>query len=442
MRNLFLFLLLPSVLFGQKNYADLIERHMQAQMQVNQFSGVVLVAKNDSIVFKKAYGLASRETNISNEPGTKFRIASITKQFTAACILLLEQRGQVSVNDKLSKYFPDFPNGDSISLHQLLCHRSGIGDYSDSKKYYSKTHLYSHDEIIAHIKKMKTNFPPGTKYSYSNSNYFLLGCIIEKISGKSFEDFVTENIFKPLSMKNSGVDKTGATIPGEAKGYELHKKTYQPAQSIQLDAAYAAGAIYSTVDDLYRWSLALSSTNLLFDASKAKMFTSYSFTEEHYGYGAIMDSFFVYPRIWHSGGIDGFTAQLVRFPESKITITLLSNNEADCTGIANMLSGIMLDKTVAEPFKPEAVQQNVTMLKKYTGKYNTKDPVEIILKGHTLYRHRPQGKDVALKSEGVNKFAYADNSQRHVEFIVDTSGNVQSVDFYIMQIKVESWDKR
>ena len=179
MKKIFLFLLLPLTVAAQKNYPQLLDQYMQAQADLRGFNGAVLVMKQNKVMLRKGYGLADREWNIPNTPDAKFRIGSVTKQFTAACILQLIEAGKLSPEDKLSKFYPDFPKGDSVTIHMLLNHTSGIASYTDQKNFMDVATLpWSKDSIISYFKNLPYNFSPGTKWAYNNSGYFLLGCII------------------------------------------------------------------------------------------------------------------------------------------------------------------------------------------------------------------------------------------------------------------------
>src|SRR5215510_10535673 len=220
MKKFFLFLLLPVTLTAQKNYSKLLEEYMQAQTDVKDFSGTVLVMKQNKVMLKKGYGMADREWNIANTTDAKFRIGSVTKQFTAACILQLIEAGKLSLDDKLSKFYPDFPKGDSVTIHMLLNHTSGISNYTDQKNFMEVATLpWSKDSIISYFKKVPYNFSPGSKWAYNNSGYFLLGCIIEKVTGQSYKDYLQQHILDKLGMKNSGVDRSDTILAMRAKGY-------------------------------------------------------------------------------------------------------------------------------------------------------------------------------------------------------------------------------
>lgn len=424
-------LLFPAFVLGQKDYSVLIENYMKAQVSVNDFSGTVLIIKKNRVVLKKAYGLADREWNINNSIDTKYRIGSITKQFTAASILLLEEKGKLSVNDKLSIYFPDFPKGDSITLHLLLCHRSGIGDYSEGARFDTLSKFkYSTWFMLSYIKKLPFDFFPGSKYNYCNSNYYLLGCIIEKVSGLSFHDFVKQHILDPLKMENTSVEILEEIVNKRAKGYERTNNGFINESYYTMELLYSAGAMYSTVEDLYKWDQAMSNETLLSKASMKKMFTSYTFNDTHYGYGAVIDTFQNRQSIWHSGGGFAFNASISRYPFDSSCVVVLSNNQSNAEGVLNALSGIILDTDVQVPYIHKQYSINSKDLEKYVGKwkgeYNkVRSEMEIYIKNSKLYRRTPNADDLELIPESETKFYYADGSDRQFEFVLSKKGSVE-----------------
>lgn len=436
MYRLLTLLLFPTFLFGQNNYSDLADKYIQAQVNINDFSGTVLITKNNQVIIKKAYGLADREWNINNTIDTKFRIGSITKQFTAASILLLEEKGKLSVDDKLSKYFPDFPKGDSITIHLLLCHRSGIGDYTNDERFDTLSKFrYSTDFMVSYIKKLPFEFFPNSNYSYCNSNYYLLGCIIEKLSGLSFHDFVKQNILVPLDMKNTSVEILEEIVDKRAKGYERTKDGYINEGYYSMELLYSAGAMYSTIEDLYNWDIAMKKGTLLSNGSMKKMFTPYTLNETHYGYGSVIDTFQNHPRIWHSGGGFAFNSNIDRFPVNNICVVVLSNNQSNAEGISKGLSAIMFDIDVQSPYLHKTYSLNPKTLEKYLGKwvgYIDKEKSEIVLytKNGKLFRSTPNSVDLELIPESETKFYYSDDSDRQMEFVVNKKGVVESAWFY------------
>lgn len=301
--------------YAQKEMARQIDRLCIER----NFNGAVLVVNKGQVILSKGYGLANYEEKTPNSPDTVFRIASLSKQFTAAAILLLEERGLLKTDDPLSKYIPDFANGDRIALHHLLTHTSGITDYI-SLVEKTGDHAYSPTELIAQIKDKPLLFNPGEKFAYSNSNYALLGYIIEQVSGMSYGDFMAENIIKPLGMENTGY-APNETLPGRAVGYD-NIRDGSKATPMNLTVAYAAGGLESTVQDLYKWLQALDGTTLLSEKSRNKMFTRHL---SNYGYGWMI-SHFSEDIMWHSGSLNGFLSVIYRDTKQDNAIIILCNN--------------------------------------------------------------------------------------------------------------------
>ncbi len=427
--------LLPSLVFGQKDYSALAEKYIQAQVTVNDFSGTILILKNSQTLLNKAYGLADREWNIANTIDTKFRIGSITKQFTAISILQLVDKGKLSLADPIAKYIPDFPKGDKISIHLLLCHRSGIGDYAEDSLLNNLIKFkHSPDNMIPFIEKLPFDFEPNTSYMYSNSNYYLLGCIIEKVSGLSFHDYVHQNILTPVNLQNTGVEITDEIITKKARGYQHSEKGFINEMYYAVEILFSAGGMYSTTDDLNKLDIALKNGKLLSKESIKKMFTPYTLNDTHYGYGSVIDTVQNHPRIWHSGGGFAFNSIISRFPNDSITVIVMSNNQSNSEGIANALSAILFDHDVQVPYihKPYAV--NPKTLEKYVGKWfgyvdKSKSEIEIYIKDNKLYRKTQNATDLELIPETETKFYYSDGSDRQLEFLINKKGHIEEAWF-------------
>ena len=230
----------------------------------------VLVAKDGNVLYRKGFGYADIKNKIPVTPDTKFRIGSVTKQFTAAAILKLQENNLLSVNDKLSKFIPDFPRGDEVTIHQLLTHTSGIHSYTGKDDFIDKvTKTISPDSLVNLIKKDPYDFNPGEKWQYNNSGYFLLGYIISKVSGKPYAQYLKETFFDPLHMENTGIHYAGIKLENEAKGYSRNNNKYEEALNWDMSWAGGAGAIYSTVDDLLKWNQALYGGKVLNEKSLA-----------------------------------------------------------------------------------------------------------------------------------------------------------------------------
>jgi CubicO group peptidase (beta-lactamase class C family) len=300
-------------------------------------SGAVLVAHN-GMLFEKGYDLADKDANIPNTPQTRFRIGSITKQFTAMAILILQDRGKLHVQDPICLYVPDCPQDwQPITIENLLTHTSGIPDYINSPDFVATwTEPATPEELIARFKDMPLEFPPGSRFKYSNSGYTLLGYIIERASGQSYATFLRENIFVPLKMNNTGYDATYPPLPQHATGYYrgyIKPTPYDPS------VLYAAGALYSTVEDLDAWDQALIMHKLLSRQALDAMFTPHIpcpppgpggcllHEDLGYGYGWFIASESQGRLIYHVGHIDGFFTYNGFYPQSNLVVVVLSNLE-------------------------------------------------------------------------------------------------------------------
>jgi CubicO group peptidase (beta-lactamase class C family) len=427
MRALLLLMLLPLLSTAQKNHAQILDQYMKAQTRIKGFSGSVLVVQKNKILLNNGFGLADRQWGLANTPSTKFRIGSITKQFTAACIMQLVEQGKLSLDDRLNKFFPDFPKGDSVTIHMLLNHSSGIASYTDQKDFGAVSRLsWPRDSIISFFRNRPYNFPPGTGWKYNNSGYFLLGSIIEKITGQSYSDYLRQHILAPLGMNNTGTDNTDTILPQRAYGYSKRGKSFVNAQWIAMEWPFSAGVIYSTTEDLYKWDRALLGNNVINATSRQKMFTP---GKSNYGYGIIIDSLEKHFRIWHNGGIPGFTSNISRFVNDDICIIVLSNNESNADGIAEGLADILFDIPVEIPYEHKEFKIDTSVLDRYVGKYKAFLTIEVIRKNGKLYRHRDGTPDIELVPESNTKFFYSDDSDRQLEFELDASGKVTKIWF-------------
>lgn len=309
---------------------DQLLRHYVAN---DQFNGVALVTDQGKVIFTKAYGLGNREWQIPNTPTTKFRLGSITKQFTATLILQLVEQGKLQLAGRVTDYLPDYPKttGDKITIHHLLTHTSGIPNFTDFPHFFETQSRdpYTPQTFIKKFADLPLDFEPGSAFAYDNSGYFLLGVIIERVTGKPYAQVLRERIFTPVGMLNSGYDSAATILSQRAAGYDKSSTGYVNTPYLDMSIPYASGSLYSTVEDLYRWDQALYTAQLLNDSSKDKMFTPF---REHYGYGwnitkeAVgQDSLLV---MAHAGGINGFLDIIVRIPSRKQLIVLLNNTSS------------------------------------------------------------------------------------------------------------------
>jgi len=320
--------------FGQMNTSAAFQEadaYLQDQTAKGMFRGSVLVGIDGKIVFESGYGFADEEWNAKNTPTTKFHIASLTKQFTATCILLLQKRHQLQVQDSISKYVPNLPSTwQNITLHQLLTHTSGIPNYAEMPRVDQTLNRTgaSLRELVDLAATKPLEFPPGTQLHYTNTGYTLLGMVIEKVSGMSYAEFLEKNIFVPLGMKDSGHDLQSKILPQRASGYMRQKDHIVNADFIDMSIPNAAGSIYSTVEDMYRWNEAIANETLLSPASTKAMFETYPetlFQGQHYGYGVVLAERFGKTLYYHGGGVKGFETVLQRYPKERVSIVVLEN---------------------------------------------------------------------------------------------------------------------
>ena len=340
---------------------------MNVYTQAGRFFGTVLVAQHGVPIFRKAYGLANREWSITNTLETKFRIASVTKQFTAAAILQLRDQGRLSLEDPVSKHYPGAPSAwASITLHHLLTHTSGIPSYSNAplSQLYSGSRIDRTPEaLIALTRDKPLEFLPGSKFEYDNTGYVLLGQIIENVSGQSYAAYLENRIFGPLGMRHTGYDESTRILPARASGYTLDDRGLRNAHFISMTQPYAAGSLYSTVGDLLIWDQALHASRVISAASVVAMFTDYGFG---YGFGEYIGKMQGHLVWGHGGGINGFASKLTRYPAEELTVIVLSNLEnAEVDKITEELAAIAFGEWV----KPSEITVAPTTLDQYTGAY-------------------------------------------------------------------------
>ena len=299
-----LFLLAPS--YPAAAPADIsagrMDQIVQYWVDAQQFMGAVLVARGDKVVFNKAYGSANLEWSIPNTTTTRFRIASVTKQFTAAAILLLEERGKLKLEDPIKKYYPDAPAAwDKIALLNLLQHTSGIANYTDEPDMGSwMAQRTAPADLVKRVRDKQLQFEPGTEMRYSNTGYVLLGIAIEKASGMSYATFLKQNIFDPLGMKDSGYDENEPIVARRAAGYSQGPTGPINAKYMDMTNPFSAGALYSTVEDLLRWERGLFGKKVLSEASLKKMTTP---GKNDYAFGLYVSEKAGRLVIRHAGGI-------------------------------------------------------------------------------------------------------------------------------------------
>ena len=319
----------------------------------------------------KGYGWKNAATNTLNDSNCIFQIGSNTKPFTAAIILKLEEQGKLSLADNLNKYLPDFPNGNEITIENLITHTSGIPTYTADETDTIAWKPVTKEFILNTFKNSRLEFKPGAKHKYSNSGYFLLGMIIEKVTGNTYEQIVREMIFEPLHMQHSGFDFIHLNDTLKATGYSILNSDKQiPVHLLDSTVAYSAGAMYSTTDDLYRWSKVIAGKEFLSLKTWRKALTPF---KENFGYGWFIDSMNGKSVIGHTGGITGFVSHFVYFPNEDVTIILLSNSrDENAPGVAlpaQDLSAIIFNKPYSLYQQKKEVAITDSVMSSYIGTY-------------------------------------------------------------------------
>jgi len=354
-----------------KEIASRIEAYLKPFGESGNLIGTVLVARGGRVLFRQSYGMANYELRVPNSSETRYHIASVSKPFTAAAILQLQEQGRLSVSDPVSKYVPGFPNGERITLDHLLTHSSGIPDINgiDGIDTFERS-PHTLDQIVAKFAGLPLEFAPGSKQSYSNSNYNLLAVILEKVSGESYENYLRRHIFEPAGMKDTGVD-TDATrlIPNVASGYTpAGISGFEHAPYLDWSNKTGNGNLYSTVDDLYRFDRALNSDILLKRATQQKYFVEAD--DNFYGW-YIWNQRLGHRLLAARGHGPGFTAELGRYPDDDVTIITLSNSygTASQKPLSEALEAIVFGLEVPPPPAQRAVALPQTLLASYAGQY-------------------------------------------------------------------------
>lgn len=394
------------------------------------FTGSALVARDGKVIFSKGYGMANAEWDIPNTPQTKFRLGSITKQFTAAAILLLQERGKLSVQDPVCKYIAECPKAwEPITIHHLLVHTSGIPSYTDVKspEEFRKLSLTSVTPtgFVDSFKSKPLEFPVGEKMKYNNSGYFMLGYISEKISGQSYEVFLQENIFTPLKMANTGYDTHDRILKNRATGYSRRKDIRINSDYLDMTVPYAAGSLYSTVEDLFAWNEALFSDKLLSAKSREAMMTV---DKNNYAYGLGVNQQHNRKLVSHGGGINGFNTTLARFPEEKVTIVVLRNADHGVPNpgkISQDLAAIVFGEKYEMPRERVAIKIDPKILDAYVGQYELRPDFIITMtrEGDSLMTQATGQPKFELFPESETKF-FLKAVDAQVTFVKDDKGAV------------------
>jgi CubicO group peptidase (beta-lactamase class C family) len=371
-------------LYGQNSDSKQLARDLDSLISNRQPAispgCVVLVAEKGRIIYEKAFGLANLELQVAMQPGMVFRIGSITKQYTAIAILQLIEQGKISLTDLIQKYIPDYPLKDHpVTIENLLTHTSGIADYEVVDIHVPDAIRIDvpAKQLIDSLERLPLEFIPGSTYRYSNSNYFLLGYILERVSGKSYKDYLSENLFKPAGLSATYYDSPTEIIPNRVNGYSKYQMTYFNADYISMTQVFGAGALLSTVEDLYKWHQGLYSYKLVKKETLEQAFTPFKLADgklSEYGYGWFIKNRNGSKSIEHSGGIDGFQSDEIYFPGQDVFIATLYNSLNEGGGDVGFmaLDNDIATLSVGAPLDRE-VSMDTALLKQFVGVYET-DP--------------------------------------------------------------------
>jgi CubicO group peptidase (beta-lactamase class C family) len=402
-----------------------LDEMLARQFKSNTPGCAILVAKKGQVIYKKAFGSANLELNVPMQADMVFKIASVTKQFTAVAILKLVEQGKIGLQDSLQKYIPDFPSkGHTITIEHLLTHTSGIRDYMqiDFRGINMERWDYTPKQLIDSFKHYALAFEPGTKFSYSNSGYYLLGYIIEKVSGKPYQRYIEDNLLTPLGLTHSFFDLGNNLIPNRVNGYRQESTAYINADFWSPSLAYAAGGLLSNTEDLYNWFKGLLSYKIIKKESLEKAFTPFTLKDGSpltYGYGLYIQHMSSIKSIEHSGKMNGFTSNAIYYPQQDVYLAVLFNcGNAPKDEISKEVSEIVLGQALQTGTK-----QSDKTLNAYIGTYNlTTDPrrtIEVSKEGNGLVAKVSGQQTFEILFQSSTKFQLKNIKDMTGEFIIE-----------------------
>ncbi len=426
-----LFIYFFSASFAQTQQQKLDEL-LTAYSKLYAFNGTAFVSSKGQTILHKGYGYSNIDMKELNDTQTLFQIGSITKQFTTTIILKLFEMNKLKLTDKLTKYFPGYPNGDKITIHHLMSHTSGIFNYTNDVAFMTQhAHEPTIEKVVVDLlKKRPLDFAPGTNWNYSNSGYMLLGYIIQKVTKKPYETVVRDYIFKPLQMTNSGFDFMHSTNVHKAIGYSaISEESNSIAKLVDSSVSYAAGSIYTAPVDLYKWHRAILQNKIIKRATIEKAFTV---VKNKYGYGWMIDSLDQKQITKHSGGIDGFNAYFARLEADDVCVVLLNNmGNPRLAEINQNILSLLYDKPYKVPVIKTEIKVSEEILQKYVGTYELMPQFQIVVtleNGKLFGAATGQGK-FELFAQKENYF-FLKAIEAEVEFVSNTKGEVESLILY------------
>lgn len=420
-----------------------LHRYLQSIHDAGRFNGNALVVYRGKIMLHRSYGVQDSTGKLGLDTNTIFEIASVTKTFTSAVVFKLIEEGKLNLEDKVSKYLPLFPNGDKISIRNLLTHSSGIGNIDIEETDTIAWTPVSREQVLNAFQNEPLKFSPGSSFSYTNSNYFLLGLIVEKVSSKTYHDLVRDYILRPLGMLHTGFDFINLSDPDKAVGFTtLSAEKRVLAHNLDSTITMASGDMYSTTGDLLKWIGAVNNTRFLKKRSWDSVFTVF---KENYAHGWLVKEIDGKKCYWHAGGTFGFASVLARFPDDDLTVILLSNvqNGSSQTLLPfSELASITFGKEVAD-YAEEAIKNvTPTEVDLYIGTYsmkNARDRKMVIAKKNGSLTATISGTTLQLEFSSKTKFFFKDLPRDIFgEFIID-GGKV--IKLIMTQAGQYEWEK-
>jgi len=399
--------------FNQEKKKQEIDSIIKAFEGINKFNGTALIHYQNKNIFERSYGWQNAEKNIANQDKSIYQIASLTKSFTALVIVKLSEEGKLSFKDPISKFIPDYPRGNEITIEHLLTHTSGIYEVLRNKEYFNLLHTgksIAKSKELSFFKNEPLDFEPGTQFSYTNSGYILLGVIIEKITGLSYEDAVRETILDPLKMAHTGFNYRALKSPYKTIPYSYISKTKQEKTQVWNSTLTGpAGQIYSTAEDLYNYYLGLRDYKIVSKEAFKKATTPYL---SGYAYGWFIDDLYGKKLINHGGNIEGSTSYFAMLPDEDLCIILLNNiTSKKLEKAGNTILAALLDQPYTLPQPKKEVILNPDVLKKYAGDYQLSDDrvIHILYENGKLFIQNNKDPKVRMLAEKEDAFFLPDD---------------------------------
>jgi CubicO group peptidase (beta-lactamase class C family) len=405
-----------------------MDQIVRAAVDAEAFTGSVLVARDGEILLDRGYGFANREWSTPNDGDTKFRLGSLSKQFTAVAIMILNERGRVDLDAPVKTFLSDAPAAwDGVTVRHLLTHTSGVPSLTSFDDFQSlKTLPATLDSLIGRFRDRALDFQPGEGWSYSNSGYILLTAIVEKASGKPYAEFIAETLFQPLGMSDSGYDSHAAILPRRASGYTPTARGLVNADYVDMTIPQGAGALYSTTRDLLKWEQGLFGGRLLKPESLALLTTP---VRNNYAYGLVVTEAGGNRTVGHSGGIEGFNTHLAYDPDRRLTVVVLGNlNGPGPDQVAGSLLALARGETVTLPNERQAVVVAPEVLRAYEGVYELAPTfaITVSLVGGKLMAQATGQQAFQLHPESDSRF-FLREVEAQVSFTRDASGSVDGL---------------